>query len=100
MTRLGSKQPYEAYYVSFNFANLIGSSSIATAAVIVTDSSGATCTTAITTVANQTMATSTVNIWIKGGVSGSEYQLSCKITTNAAPQERYELDAILPVEEL
>ena len=100
MTRLGSKQPWEQYFIELDFTNLIGSSSIATASVVVTDSSGATCTAAITTVANQTLATAVVYIWIKGGTSGEEYNISCMITTSASPQERYELDTTLPVEEL
>jgi hypothetical protein len=100
MARLGSKQPYEEYFVSFDFTNVLGSASVATANVIVYDSTNATCTSAITTVANQTLATTAVNIWIKGGVTDNEYKITCEIETNSTPAEKYELDAVLPVAEL
>jgi len=100
MAKLGSKQPYEEYFVSFDFTNVLEGASVATAAVIVYDSSGATCTSVITNVANQTLATNAVYIWIKGGETGEEYKVTCKIETNSAPPEKYELDADLPVEEI
>ena len=101
MANLGSKQPWEEYYVTFNFINLIGSASIATANVsVVNNATNATCTSSLTEVANQTFSTNTVYIWIKGGTTGSEYKITCKVTTDATPQERYELDANLPVEEI
>ena len=100
MARLGSKQPYESYYISFDFTNVIGSVSIASASVIAYDSSNATCTAAITTVANQTLATASVSVWVKGGTTDNEYKITCRITTSASPQEHYELDVTLPVAEL
>jgi hypothetical protein len=100
MDKLGSKQPYEEYYVAFNFANVIGSATIATANVVVRDATDATCTVALTVVANQTLATNTVNIWIKGGLTDNEYKITCQIETDSTPAEKYELDAILPVAEL
>lgn len=100
MARFGSKQPYEEYYVAFDFTNVIGLASISNATVVVYDSTAATCTAAITTVANQTIDTPNVNVWVKGGVTDNEYQITCKIETNSTPSEKYELDCTLPVAEL
>jgi hypothetical protein len=100
MARLGSKQPYEEYFVSFDFTAVIGSAALATANVIAYDSTGATATSIVTEVANQTMATACVYIWVKGGVADNEYKITCQIETNSSPAEKYELDATLPIAEL
>ena len=100
MARLGSKQPYEEYFVAFDFSELIGSASLASATVIVYDSTGATVTTALTVVANQTLSTSSVNVFICGGTTDQEYKVTCKVKTDAVPHEHYELDATLPVAEI
>lgn len=103
MARFGSKQPYEEYYVTFDFSNVLPEgASVATSGIVVVveDSSGATCTSSITTVANQTSDDTSVGVWVKGGVSDNEYKISCKIQTTSTPPEKYELDAVLPVAEL
>ena len=100
MARFGSKQPYEEYYVAFDFEALIGVASVASEAVIVYDSTGATVTSTITVVANQVIDSPLVNVWVQGGVTDNEYKITCRATTDASPQERYELDADLPVAEV
>jgi hypothetical protein len=100
MAKLGSKQPYEEYFISFDFSDIIGSASIASATTIAYDSTGATITSTVITTANQALATSAVYIWIKGGITNNEYKITCKIETDSVPPEKYELDADLPVEEI
>ena len=99
MARFGSKQPYEEYYVAFDFTADVGEAAIASAEVIVYDSSEATCTSTLTDVANQSLATTSVNVWVQGGETGQEYKITCRIETNSTPAEKFELDGTLPVEE-
>lgn len=98
MSKLGSKQPYEEYYVSFDFTNVIGSATVASATVIVTDPDGDDVTSTLTDVGQQTITSPLVYIWIKGGDSDKEYKVTCRITTDAG--EKYEKDADLPVAEI
>lgn len=100
MASFSSKQPWEEYYVAFDFTNVIGSASIATATAIMTDPNGTDVTATMTEAANLNIASPIVNVWIKGGTTNNDYKLTCRITTDATPQERFEYDATLPVEEI
>ena len=95
---LDAKQPYEEYYIKFDFTNVIGTAEIDSSVVSAIDSSGADATTTVTKVANQLIATPYVNVWVQGGVTGERYTITCKIVTDAG--EKYELEAELPVVEI
>ena len=99
MSSFGSKQSYDEYYVAFNFSNAIGKDTIASATVTAVDDTGADKTTTVTTATKQNIDGPRVNVWVKGGVTGKTYTITCKIitTTNA---EKYELDGDLPVAEV
>lgn len=95
---LGAKQPYEAYFISFNFAKWLGTATILTATVTATDTdddSDATAT--VTTEGSQVVSSPSVYVWVKAGTSGKVYQITCRIT--ASDGSKYELDALLPVTE-
>lgn len=100
MRVLDDKQPYEEYYIAFDFVNVIGTAVIVSATVSAIDSLGADATSVVTTVANQSIHSPQVDVWIKGGVSGEHYTITCKIATNTTPPEKYELEAELPVVEI
>jgi len=93
------KQPYEEYYLAFDFTNAVGTETITAATVTVTDSAGTDKTSDLTTVANQRIDSPIVNVWVKGGATGQTYKITCKITTGANPSEKYELEAELPIVE-
>lgn len=99
MDKIGSKQPYEAYYVKFNFANLLDSATIASAvttAIDLADSSDA--TSDVIDGTKQSIDTPDVNVWIKAGETGHQYKLTCRIT--ASDGALFELDCKLPVTEI
>ena len=95
---LGAKQPYEAYYISFNFARWLGTATISSATVnAVDDADDSDATATVTTVASQVITSPYVYVWVKAGATGKEYQITCKIV--ATDGSKYELDALLPVVE-
>lgn len=98
-TTIGSKQPYEEYYITFDFTNYLGATeTISSAAVAAKDESdGSDKTATVTTAGLQVNGSKTVNVWVKAGTSGSKYRVECKMVGNAG--SKYELDAILPVVE-
>lgn len=93
----GAKQPYEEYFIQFDFSNDLGSSeeidTINVSAVDMSDDSDVTGT--LTDATQQANTTTAVNVWIRAGTSGSEYKVTCKIVGNAG--SKYELEGILPV---
>lgn len=91
----GSKQSYEEYFVTFDFFRLISSDEILSAAVVVTDSTGAVVTDTLTEAVKQSISGSQVNVFVKAGTSGSTYKITCKIVTETT--EQYEMEAYLPV---
>jgi hypothetical protein len=100
MRVFGEKQPYEEYYVAFDFSNVLASASINSATVTAVDSEGANATAAIIDSGQQIIDNVLfhVNVWVKGGVSGITYTITCKTITSSG--EKYELDAQLPVMEI
>jgi hypothetical protein len=95
---LGAKQPYEAYYIQFDFTRYLGTATISTATVTATDTADdSDVTSTITTVGSQSISGGSVYVWVKAGTTGKTYQVTCKIT--ASDGSKYELDALLPVVE-
>jgi len=101
MDSFSDKQPYEEYYVDFDFSNVVVSpDTIATAAVTAVDDHNNNAITVITTAIKQNIDTalSKVYVWVQGGVSGTMYYLTCKIIT--ANGEKYEKDGEIYVKEI
>lgn len=101
MDAFGKKQPWDAYFVDFDFTNLLTTGdTIHSATVTATNiSTGADVTDTITTVASQSIVSPKVFVWVKGGTSGVNYKITCRVVTHSTPAEQYELDAKLPVME-
>lgn len=98
MENFGSKQTYEAYYVTFDFVNVMArEDTIASATVTATGPNPATTdvTSTVTTAGLQNINGSRVNVWVKAGTSASTYTITCKIVTGAG--EKFEFEAGLPV---
>ena len=99
MNAFGAKQPYEAYYVDFDFTKVIVSpDTIASATVTAVDQDGVDVTNTVITTIKQNIASPKVYVWVTGGTSGKTYIITCKIIT--ANGEKYEKDGELPVKEL
>lgn len=96
---LSSKQTFEAYAISFDFAAVLGAETIVSAtltAVDQTDLSDASLT--LLDSAEQTNTDTIVYGWVRAGTSGHDYLITCQITGSGGSQ--YELEAILPVEDV
>lgn len=100
MRILDDKQPWEEYYIEFDFTNAIGTEGIGSATVSAINQSDIVSTDAVTDVTQQKIITPYVYVWIKGGVDLSDYTITCKAITSASPAEKYELEALLPVREI
>lgn len=119
MRVLDEKQPYEEYYITFDFLNAINTAVISSADISVIDSAGVDVTHLMIGLTNPSASPSAspssgsfpksnvpstdivnahVHVPIRGGVSGEKYTITCKIITEA--YERYELEAQLPVIEI
>lgn len=94
---LGSKQPSEAYYVSFDFDEWCGAGeTVASATVVATDlADGSTVTSTVTDVTQQVLSTTFVYVWVRAGTSAHNYNIACTAVTTEA--NTFELDAVLPV---
>lgn len=90
----GTKQPFEAYYVSFSFALALNDATISSASVSATDAEGKDVTGEI--IGAVVISGCRVNVWVKGGTEQT-YKITCKITTSLG--EQFEEDGYLPVEE-
>lgn len=98
-TILSTKQPSEAYFVSFDFANALGSEAIVSASVAAIEQDTTTdVTDIITDVSKQTSTDTSVYVWVQAGDTDTKYLLTCQVVGSSGSQ--YELDALLPVEEL
>lgn len=96
MEAFDAKQSYEAYYIDFDFVNVIGTDDeISTAAVTVADPDGADVTTTLTNEVNQQIVSPKVLIWVRAGTTGKTYTFTCKIVT--VDGEKYEEEATLAV---
>lgn len=95
-----SKQPSEAYYLGFDFtADLGATETVASAAITAVERNTLQDVTATLLDATlQSNGDQVVYAWVRGGTSGREYLLTCRITGSLGSE--YELDGILPVEEV
>ena len=93
----GNKQPYEEYYVSFNFSHdLASGEEISSAVVTVTDEDGEDATDEI--VKSILLASDCrVFVFIQGGTEQT-YKMTCKIVCSNT--EKYEKEAYLPVSDI
>jgi len=90
----GNKQPYEEYYVSFNFSrDLAFNEEISSASVSVEDANGADATDEIIEDI-LLVGDCRVFVFIKGGTEQT-YKMTCKIICSNT--EKYEKEAYLPV---
>ena len=101
MDMLGAKQPYEEYYVEFDFTNYLGTAHIDSIDEVsaVEMASGEDETDAVTDATRQANDEHIVYVWIRAGEDGCRYKLNCRIIADDAEGSKYELDGILPVVE-
>ena len=93
----GNKQPYEEYYVSFNFSrDLATDEEISSASVTVEDALGADATDEIVEDV-LLVGDCRVFVFVKGGTEQT-YKITCKVVCSNT--EKYEKEAYLPVSEL
>lgn len=97
IAELTPKQASEAYYISWDFSEVLATGeTIASAAVVAVDMADSSVVTGtVTDVAKQTIATSYVYTWVKAGTDGHTYRLTCTATSSLAAV--YELEGILAV---
>lgn len=98
MARFGQKLPYEKYFISFDFTALLpAGATILTATVTALDPDDVDVTASLTEVGRQVITSPKVYVYVQGGVAGTEYAITCQVTTNAPSQ--HQIDGILPVVE-
>jgi phage gp36-like protein len=96
-TTLTSKQPAEAYAVSFDFARVLGAETIASATVTAIDQADLVdVSTVVLDAEKQSNSVTVVYAWVQAGTSGHRYLITCNVVGSAG--SLYELEAILPVE--
>jgi hypothetical protein len=99
MDAFGPKQPYDEYYVDFDFSkDLVSPDAVSVASVTATDENGADATLVITSAIKQSITSPKVFVWVKGGVDRTMYVITCKIVTTNG--EKYEKDGEIFVEEV
>jgi uncharacterized phiE125 gp8 family phage protein len=100
-TEFSKKQPAEAFAISFDFTAVLGTENIASATITAVDQTTLiNVSTTILVLANQTNTTKIVYGWVQGGTTGRDYLITCKIIGDGVPASTYELEGILPVEEV
>lgn len=96
--RFSDKQPYEEYYIEFDHTLDLEAATIATAVVtamvVVT---GADVSTVIIDAAKQLITDTSVMVWVRAGVSGTDYKITSRIV--ASDGSKYELDGLMLVME-
>lgn len=94
-----SKQPAEEFAISFDFTEVLGAETIASATITAIDQASLVVMTATILDATQQSNTNTVVYgWVQAGTSGHSYVITCLITGSLG--SIYELDGILPVSEV
>jgi hypothetical protein len=80
MKQFGPKQPYEEYYLGFDFARPLDNETVATATFSAEDvSTGEDVTSALIDNAKQYSSGTIAYFWIRGGVSGVAYKITCRV---------------------
>ena len=100
--KFGNKQPYEEYYLKFNFSeDMAAADSISTiTAVVTTLDTAATDVSATMLDATQEYSVGqNAYVWIKGGTDAQLYLVTCKILTTTLG-EKYELEGSILVREI
>lgn len=98
-TQFSSKQPYEAYAISFDFTAYLGVETIASAVITAVDqATGVDVSTIVLNVAEQSISSPHVYTQVRAGESGHSYTITCRIVGSLGSQ--YELDGVLPVQEI
>ena len=96
-----TKQPTEEWAISFDFTERLGTENIASATITAVDQTTLVdVSTTILEVLNQTNTTKIVYGWVQAGTSGRDYLITCTITGDGTPASTYELEGILPVQEI
>jgi hypothetical protein len=99
MDTFEDKQPYEEYYIDFDFVNVIAyPDEILSAVITVVDELGVDSTIIITTAVKQYLDPTKVYVWVKGGTNGKVYTLTCRIVTDIG--EKYEKEGQMSVVEV
>jgi len=99
MEAFDPKQPYEAYYMDFDFVNdIVAPDEISTATITVTDPDGADVTSILVSSVKQNIESPKVYFWIQAGTSGKTYTITCKIVTDNG--EKYEMEGTIVVAEI
>ncbi len=99
MSSFKSKQPYEAFYVDFNFSNVMNhTDSILSAVVTAKDPDNIDVTETFLDPIRQHIDTFKVYIWVRAGTSGKIYTITCKVITVAG--EKYEAEGTITVTEI
>ena len=99
--KFGDKQPYEEYYLKFDFTEeLAESDSIdeITATVIQVSDDSDTSPTMLDPTKDYADG-SNAYVWIKGGTTDTVYLVTCKVTTSVL-KEKYELEGSITVREI
>ena len=110
----GAKQPYEAYYVEFDFVNDIADEDSISSATVVAKNGAIDVTATLTDVTKQLIdgiadvtwdaytdavklaaKATVVSVWVMAGTTGVTYVITCQIVT--VDGEKYEAEADLQV---
>ena len=96
MNTFGSKQPYEAFAISFDFTNDLTNETVISANVTAVDASTLVdMTSIILDSTKQSVSSKMVYCWVQNGIDGHNYVITCKIVGSAG--SLFELEGILPV---
>jgi len=102
MDEFPDKQPYEEFYIGFNFfRRLLAGQTIATitSVTVVDDATPPVdVTDTLTRVELLEIDGKQVNVWVRAGSSGHTYKLTCKIVTSGG--QKHELEGTLAVVEI
>lgn len=96
---VGTKQPSEEYYLKFDYSRLLREANAiaaATSAIDLADDSDV--TNAIIDKTKQYVYNKCAYVFVQGGTDGHSYKITCSIS--ATDGSRYELECVMPVEEL
>ena len=100
--KFGNKQPYEEYYLKFNFSeDMAEADSVSTIAAVVTtlDDDETDVSTTMLDATQDYSVGANAYVWIKGGTDAQLYLVTCKILT-ATLGEKYELEGSILVMEI